>query len=75
MDSAIAFSDVLIIKFHQGLILALAPRRATAYANPGDIYVHLNRRPEAKRAFGKYIELSPNSKHLADVKNRLIALD
>jgi predicted negative regulator of RcsB-dependent stress response len=48
--------------------------RAVAYLNLGDAYAKLNRNADARQAYEKYLELTPDSKSAADVKKKLDAL-
>jgi tetratricopeptide (TPR) repeat protein len=52
----------------------LDPKRAVAYLNLGDALAKLNRNPEARDAYKKYLELAPNSKAAPDVKEKLATL-
>ena len=54
--------------------ITLDPKRAVAYLNLGDALAKLNRNPEARDAYKKYLELAPNSKATPDVKQKLAAL-
>lgn len=38
------------------------PNRAIAYLNLGEAYLELGKKPEAKQALQRYLELQPNSK-------------
>ena len=51
------------------------PNRAIAYINLGDAYEALHKNAEAKKAFEKYLELSPNGKSANYAKERLKALE
>ena len=55
--------------------IGLDPNRAIAYANLGDTYLHLDRKSEAKKAFLKYLELSPTTKNADEIKSKLSSLD
>ena len=55
--------------------IGLDPNRAIAYANLGDTYLHLDRKSEAKKAFLKYLELSPTTKNADEIKAKLSFLD
>jgi peptidoglycan/xylan/chitin deacetylase (PgdA/CDA1 family)/TolA-binding protein len=55
--------------------VALDPNRAIAYINLGDAYEGLHKIPEAKQAFQKYLELSPNGKSANYARERLKALE
>ena len=50
------------------------PKRAVAYLNLGDACVKLSHNAEARQAYTKYLELSPNSKSASEVKAKLAAL-
>jgi TPR repeat len=54
--------------------IQLDPQRAVAYLNLGDVYAKLNRNAEARGAYGKYLDLVPDSKSAADVKKKLDVL-
>jgi peptidoglycan/xylan/chitin deacetylase (PgdA/CDA1 family)/TolA-binding protein len=54
--------------------VALDPKRAVAYLNLGDAYLNLQKKAEAKDAFEKFLELSPNSKSAPDVREKLKSL-
>jgi TPR repeat len=47
------------------------PKRAVAYLNLGDAWAKMNRVPEARRSYEKYLELAPNSKMAAEVRGKL----
>jgi len=55
--------------------IKLDPNRAIAYINLGDAYEALHQNGEAKKAFEKYLELSPNGKSAAYARERLKALE
>ena len=50
------------------------PNRAVAYVNLGDAYAKLGNNAEAREAYARYLELSPNSRSAADVKQKLQSL-
>jgi peptidoglycan/xylan/chitin deacetylase (PgdA/CDA1 family)/TolA-binding protein len=54
--------------------VALDPKRAIAYLNLGDAYLNLDKKAEAKGAFEKFLELSPNSKSAPEVQEKLKSL-
>jgi Tetratricopeptide repeat len=56
------------------MTIRLDPKRAVAYLNLGDALAKLNRNPEARDAYEKYLELAPNSKAAPDVKEKLATL-
>jgi tetratricopeptide (TPR) repeat protein len=51
--------------------VAIDPRRGIAYANLGDVYYEMIRKPDARRAYEKFLQLSPNSSYASDVRKRL----
>jgi len=55
--------------------IGLDPNRAIAYINLGDAYEALHKNAEAKQAFQKYLELSPNGKSANYARDRLKALE
>ncbi len=55
--------------------IALDPNRAIAYINLGDAYEAMHKTAEAKQAFEKYLELSPNGKSATYARERLKALE
>ena len=54
--------------------VALDPKRAVAYLNLGNALAKLNRNAEAREAYGKYLELAPDSRSVPDVHRKLAAL-
>jgi peptidoglycan/xylan/chitin deacetylase (PgdA/CDA1 family)/tetratricopeptide (TPR) repeat protein len=54
--------------------IAIDQRRAIAYANLGDAYLALGRRPDARSAYEKYLELQPTAKYASTVKQKLQAV-
>jgi peptidoglycan/xylan/chitin deacetylase (PgdA/CDA1 family)/tetratricopeptide (TPR) repeat protein len=55
--------------------IGLDPNRAIAYINLGDAYDALHRNAEAKKAFEKYLELSPTGKSAGYAREKLKALE
>ncbi len=55
--------------------IGLDPNRAIAYINLGDAYASLHRIADAKKAFEKYLELSPNGKSATYARDQLKALE
>ena len=55
--------------------ISLDPNRAIAYINLGDAYEALKRSDDAKKAFEKYLDLSPSGKSATYAHERLKALE
>jgi len=55
--------------------ISLDPKRAIAYLNLGDAYVNLQKKPEARDAYEKFLVLSPNSKSAPEVRDKIKSLD
>jgi len=55
--------------------IALDPNRAIAYVNLGDTYVAMNHKEDAKKAFEKYLELSPTGKSADYAREQLKAME
>jgi peptidoglycan/xylan/chitin deacetylase (PgdA/CDA1 family)/tetratricopeptide (TPR) repeat protein len=55
--------------------IALDPNRAIAYINLGDTCEALNRKEDAKKAFEKYLELSPTGKSADYAREKLKSLE
>jgi tetratricopeptide (TPR) repeat protein len=55
--------------------IGIDANRAVAYLNLGDAYAMLQRKQEARQAFEKYLELAPNGRSAASVKEKLRALE
>ena len=49
-------------------------KRAIAYLNLGDAYFELQRKPEAKDAYERFLDLAPNSKTAPAVREKLNSL-
>jgi predicted negative regulator of RcsB-dependent stress response len=45
-----------------------------AYLNLGDAYLQLQKKPEAKAAYEKFLQLAPNSKSAPSVQEKLKSL-
>jgi peptidoglycan/xylan/chitin deacetylase (PgdA/CDA1 family)/TolA-binding protein len=54
--------------------IALDPKRAIAYLNLGDAYLSLDKKAEAKSAYEKFLELSPNTKSSPYAQEKLKSL-
>jgi len=54
--------------------ITLDPKRAVAYVNLGDAYAKLGRNGEARQVYEKYLELAPDSKSAAYVREKLSTL-
>jgi tetratricopeptide (TPR) repeat protein len=54
--------------------IALDPKRAIAYLNLGDAYLNLQKKPEARDAYEKFLALAPNSKSAPTVHEKLKSL-
>jgi len=53
---------------------AVDPKRAVAWLNLGDAYFNLQKKAEAKDAYGKFLALAPNSKSAPDVREKMLSL-
>jgi tetratricopeptide (TPR) repeat protein len=55
--------------------IALDANRAVAYLNLGDALWEMNQKADAKAAYEKYLELQPNAKAAAGVREKLKAVE